>query len=269
MGRRLLLINIAILVGIGLLARHVTTNWQSFQTEHDIEKIVERVQPGKVIPVDEPSPAEPPQPFGVFADIPAKDLFAPDRRPQPEGPVVAETPPPLPRNPSLNGILNNEGKKQALLTVYDAPNNPRGRSRVVSVGDNVQGYTVTEIGDTSMKMRWKEVEIVVDMFDDAPKQPSPGPPKTIAVVTVVTIGSPAPAVETSSADAGGPEERRGVEAGVSAVQTAQRAGQASRTTAPGAPGRSPNTVRPADLPGTLGVPGGSVPFTSRTRRDNR
>jgi hypothetical protein len=283
MGRRLLLVNILILIGIVLTARHLTDAWSKFEDEKNPQKILRQVTgdgPREVEVVVPPLPAGP-QPYPDFAVIPEKDLFSPDRRPPPPPgveQVVAEKPPPLPKPPSLNGVLTNDGKRQALVTIYDQPNNTKGQSRLVAVGDTVQGYTVTEIADTILKMKWKEHEVVLDMFDAAPQQQAAVAKGKSAAVTVITIGSPSAPVETSAvAETGATDDRRGSEPAGSVPVPRQLGG-----TRGGAnnPSRSANPAAvPADNPaqgsGIVGVPSGagnsgeSVPFTGGVRRRNR
>jgi hypothetical protein len=282
MGRRLLLVNILILVGIFLTARHVTDAWRKFEEDKNPQKILRQATgdgPREVEIVVPPLPPGP-QPYPDFAVISEKDLFSPERRPPPPPSaeqLVVEKPPPLPKPPSLNGVMTNDGKKQALITIYDQPNNNKGQSRVVSVGDSVQGYTVTEIVDTILKMKWKDQEVVLDMFDAAPQQQAATAKGRSAAVTVITIGSPTEPVETSTTEAAAAEERRGIEPGGSSPMPRQLGG--ARGTASSA--RPANaTAGPADSPlppgsGIVGVPSGgtnsgdSVPFTGGVRRRNR
>jgi hypothetical protein len=176
----------------------------------------------------------------------------------------------------LNGVLKNEGKKQALLTIFEG-NNPKGTSRVVNVGDEVtQGYTVTEIGDTTLKMRWKEKdEILIDMFDATPQQQAAAPARSTAgVVTMITIGSAAAPVETTEASETAADERRGgIEVGVAGGQGV--AGQRGQGQGQGMRGDRRNQGSESmrggtGASGTLGFPSGSgsVPFTSGNQRRN-
>ncbi|RPI28314.1 MAG: hypothetical protein EHM61_05510 [Acidobacteria bacterium] len=278
MGRRLLLANVVLLVGIILLARYVADAWHQYDDKQNIKTVLAgaiRGRPAEVS-VKAPPPPEPPRPYPDFTVIPEKDLFMPERRPPP--PVTAEVKevaPALPKKPSLNGVTTNAGKKQALLTIFEG-NNPKGSTRVVSLGDDVQGYTVSEISDTTMKMRWKDVEILVDMFDSTPQQQAAAPAgRTSAAVTMITIGSAAAAVETVAASDNPADDRRGgIEVGVVGNQggtAGQRGpGQGGRT---GESNRGQMGGRGSSMggSGTMGFPSGgsnSVPFNSGTRRPN-
>jgi hypothetical protein len=281
MGRRLLLVNVLILLGIVVLARYVTNAWHSFEETQNVASALGNI--GNSTPndvsVEVPPPPEPPQAFPNFTVIAEKDLFMPERRPAPPTPPTpVEVAPKLAKNPSLNGVLKNEGKKQALLTIFEG-NNPKGTSRVVNVGDEVtQGYTVTEIGDTTLKMRWKEKdEILIDMFDATPQQQPAVPPRNaVAAVTMITIGSAAAPVETTEASETAADERRGgIEVGVAGGQgVAGQRGQGQGQGIRGDGGRrnqgSDSMRGGTGASGTLGFPSGSgsVPFTSGTQRRN-
>ncbi len=280
MGRRLLLVNVLILIGIVVLARYVTTAWQSFEETQNVGSVLSPIRNGKApdVSVTIPPPPEPHQAFPNYTVIAEKDLFMPERRPAPPPDQQAkETAPPMPKPPTLNGVLNNGGKKQALVTIFEG-NNPKGAPRQVSVGDDIQGWTVSEIADTTMKLRWKDDEKLIDMFDSTPQQQAAVPPRNAqAPVTMITIGSPTAPVETSNAEAAATEERRGADVGVSGNQggAGQRQGQGLVRGGQGDrrnPGSDSMRGGPAAPSGTLGFPApsgtSSVPFTSGTQRRN-
>ncbi len=278
MGRRLLFANVLILVVIVLLARYVTSAWQNFEETQNVTSVlgpVRAAQPTDAS-IEVPPPPEAPQAFPNFTVIAEKDLFMPERRPAPPpDQQAAVTPPPMPKNPSLNGVLNNGGKKQALVTIFEG-NNPKGTSRQVSVGDDIQGWTVSEIADTTMKLSWRDQEKLIDMFDASPQQQAAVPPRNAtAAVTVITIGSPAAPVETNAATEAAADERGGgVQVGVTGAQGGpggpRNQGQGTRGNAGrGNPGG--DTMRGGmggpGQSGTVGFPSsGSVPFTSGNRR---
>ncbi len=280
MGRRLLLVNVLILVGIVLLARYVTNAWQSFEETQNVTSVLGPVRGGQPpdASIEVPPPPEAPQAFPNFTVIAEKDLFMPERRPAPPpDQQAAVTPPPMPKNPSLNGVLNNGGKKQALVTIFEG-NNPKGTSRQVSVGDDIQGWTVSEIADTTMKLRWKEQEKLIDMFDATPQQQAAVPPRsTSAAVTVITIGSAAAPVETNVASEAAAADERG--GGIQVGITGGQGGPGQRVQGQGARGNTGRGNPGGDTmrggmggpgqSGTVGFPSSgssSVPFTSGNRR---
>lgn len=271
MGRRLLIVNVLILLGIVALAQYVTGAWRTFEETQNLGSLLSVAGSDKVkeVTIKVPPPGEPPLAYPNFTVIPERDLFMPERRPAPPPEEVkVEVAPKLAKNPSLNGVLNSGGKKQALVTVFEG-NNPKGTSRVVGVGDDIQGYTVAEIADTTLKMRWKDRdEILIDMFDATPQQQAAVAARSAsAAVTVITIGSAAAAVETSESTEPPPGERRGgLEVAVTGNQggsAGQRgAGQGIRQGQMGA-----GSIGGGMVGGSMGAGGtGSVPFTSGTRR---
>jgi hypothetical protein len=271
-----LFINLLILAGILLIAKQVTSAWQTYEQENNLERIVktpDRSQEAQARE-DAVSPPEAGRPYPEFMVVGEKDLFLPDRRPLPPEPqnAVVEKPPALPKKPSLNGVFSTGGKRQAMITVYENAQS-RGQSRFVNVGDNVQGYTVGEINDTTLKLRWKDQEELIDMLDAAPQQASAVPAAVQAQVTVITIGAAVAAVDTSRpADApGGPEDRRGSDTVVTGGQggavgrtapAARQPGGASRSSR-GAPMSDRGTFSTAPS-GVLGFPGAgsAVPFSN-------
>jgi len=269
------------------MARYVTNTWHEFEETQNLGSVLGNVGTGHHprASVEVPPPPEPPQAYPNFTIIAEKDLFMPERRPAPPpDEVKTEVAPKLAKNPSLNGILNNGGVKQALITVFEG-NNPKGASRSVGVGDEVQqGYAVTEIADTSMKMRWRDAdEILIDMFDASPQQQAAVPPRNAsAAVTVITIGSAAAPVETTtSTEAAADEGRGGLEVGVAGGQAG--AGQRGQGQGQGLRGGTNRGNLGSDAmrggtggmggtgTGTMGFPSSgnsSVPFTSGNRRRN-
>ncbi len=55
------------------------------------------------------------------------------------------------------------------MTIFENQNS-KGQSRLMSIGDVINGWTIAEIEGTSLKLRWKDQEKVIDMFDSAPQQ---------------------------------------------------------------------------------------------------
>jgi hypothetical protein len=276
MGRRLLMVNVLILTGIVVLARYVTNAWREFDDTQNVSTVLDRVAGGKPAPesasVEVPPPPEAPLAFPNFTVIAEKDLFMPERRPAPPpDQQAAEVPPPMPKDPMLNGVLNNAGQKQAMVTIFEGKN-PKGASRIVNIGDDIQGWTVSEIADTTMKLRWKDQEKLIDMFDASPQQQAAVPARNAtAAVTVITIGSPAAPVETTTATEVAADERAGgIQVGVAGgqgVQGQRGPGQGMRGNA-GRGNLGGDTMRG----GTSGLGSGtvsggtSVPFTSGNRR---
>jgi hypothetical protein len=229
MGRRIFLLNLLILAAVVLLARQLTHSWQEYEHSHSLREVIGDV-PAGAVEFEAPramalGPAYGPGEYQVIGD---RNLFSPERRPEmvaAAAPVV-EQPPPMPRNPTLNGVSMIGGNRQAILTSYDPTSQAQSRL-VVNVGDKVQGWTVEEIGDTVVKLSWKDHEKVIDMWDAPGPQPQMAG-RAEAPVTVIRVGSAPAAVETTSPEAVLAEERQGLVVGV--------AGQSGQTMRPGGAG---------------------------------
>jgi hypothetical protein len=98
----------------------------------------------------------------------------------------------------------------------------------VGLGENVQGYQVAEIGDTTLTLQWNDYREIIDLLDAEPKaRIAAAPGRGRSAVNIIRIGSKAAAVETGNGDRGA-EER-----GLSAVATtrAERAAAQGMTAA--------------------------------------
>jgi len=294
MGRKFLVINLLILAGVVFLSRYLTSEWKSFEEQNNVQRVLDKAKknPGPVPDLEPTPPPLPAQPYPDFTVIPENDLFMAERRPpSPEVIKPPEQEPQFPKPPALNGVLNGNGKTQALMTIFENQNS-KGQSRIMSIGDVISGWTITEIKETSVKLTWKDHEKVIDMFDSAPQQPSAAPQSMAkAAVTVITIGSAAAAVETVEASAppggeggGGPGLVVGVSGGQGGANQGgqQRGGQGGLSSSRGGrgvgsagssrSGRMGNTSGQGGMQGgsgVMGVPGGggSVPFNSGVRRN--
>ncbi|MDA2933890.1 hypothetical protein MYX82_06055 [Acidobacteria bacterium AH-259-D05] len=240
MKQRVVFINFFILIGIILFAARFTSAWESFEQTHSLDQMVNSAQTefrgaGQL----GAEPMEPPPPFSDFIVISERNLFAEDRRPpsveeeeeEPEAEIVEEEPPKWAGRPTLYGVSVVGGKRQAILTVFEG--NPATQQlRTIHVGDLVQGYTVAEIGDTIVRLRWKDREEIIDVADaqGSTVEPRKG---TVASVTVITVGSAPEAVQKTTTKAAGQQEGTGIEVSVVAGQANQAAGgQARRNQAP-------------------------------------
>jgi len=283
MGRKFIAINLLILAGVVLLSRYLTSEWKSFEATNNVQRVLDKAKKnaGSVPELEPLPPPVTPHPYPDFTVIPEKDLFMAERKPpSPEAPQPVEEAPKFPKPPALNGVLNLNGKTQAMVTIFESPN-AKGQSRTLSVGDAINGWSIAEIKETSLTLRWKDQQKVVDMFDSAPQQASAAPQAMArAPVTVITIGSSVAAVETVAASepAGGTEEKPGITVGVAGGQpganTGQRGGQTGQIGPGGSRGATgssrggySNRSGRATGAGTVGTAGGSsVPFSSGVRR---
>jgi hypothetical protein len=202
--RKILLINLLLLMGVAGLSYHLVEAWEAFESQRNLAAILASAE-RQLGPAEEPAvTAAPPEvQLPDLSVISERDLFRPERRPPAEVPAdtaVVEAPK-FPKRPQMQGASEVNGERRALLTIYDTPKSP-GDLRQVAKGDLVQGYTVTDITDTTVVLQWNDVREVIDMFDAEPGAPQPqvqAARKGVSV-NIIRVGTKHAAVETSSSE---------------------------------------------------------------------
>lgn len=220
MRRRILLMNLSLLVAVMLLGSHLVSGWRAFEERNNLEGIMKEPAAPVAASGAEVQPPPAPRPMGDFQVIHDRNLFLQGRRPesaeqqaqaQPQAPV-------FPKKPVLNGVSTLGGKKRAFLTVFESASDA-GKSQLVGVGDKVQEWVVSAIEDTTLTLQWNDQTEVIDMMD----APRPQQARAQAAVNVISVGSAAAAVETiKGGTVAKPEEKKGVEVvgvGQDVVQT--------------------------------------------------
>jgi hypothetical protein len=269
--RRVLLLNLLLLVAVIVCAQQLISAWASFSQEHDLERIVASAQQGaraeQIAPVE--LKGNPALVHDYFV-ISERDLFRSDRRPKLEDDAeeVVQEAPKFPKRPEMHGATTSGGTRKAFLTVFDSAND-KGDTRTVGIGDAVQGYTVSEITDTTLTLRWNEQVELIDMLDASSVPQAARPAPKMAVVNIIRIGSRHAAVESTTASTPEPAESRGLQVGVvggqrtgvGAASARGMTGGASRmpgsATATGRAGRMGTTSSGRSFPSTVGT-GGSI-----------
>jgi hypothetical protein len=246
MKRRVVVINFCMLVGIILMALRFISAWESFEEASSLEQIVNRTE-GRDSALLDVEPMSPSPPFSDFIVISERNLFSEDRRPpavegeeeEPEVEIVVEEPPTWTDRPALHGMSVVGGKRQAILTAFEGPQG--GQLRTVSVGDSVQGYTIVEIGNSMVRLKWKDQEEFLDMADSHGIIPTKALSIPAASVTVITVGAAPAAVQKASGKATGQPQGTGIQVSVVSGQS-NPAGDAQA-------GRSPNQAGSASAEG--------------------
>ena len=246
MKRRVVFINFFMLMGISLMAIRFISAWENFEEAYSLEQIVNRTE-GWDAPLPGIEPMSPSLPFSDFIVISERNLFSEDRRPPAveeeeeeegtEGEIVEEEPPKWTDRPFLHGLSVVNGKRQAILTATEA--GQPAQVRTVYVGDSVQCYRVTEIGDSVVRLRWKDHEELLDMSEAHMSVPAEINKGTAAVITVITVGAAPAAVQTVSGKPDGQPQGTGIEVSVVSGQATPPTGSASagERRAPRTPGR--------------------------------
>lgn len=212
--KRILLINIFLLAAMSILSYNLYTDWQEYRQSRPLERIVARVagqSNDNNIAFDNYPDQEARRLQNDFYTIAANDLFHPDRRPPDEeesGDGGRSAAPQFPKDPEMQGVIESEGEKKALLTVYEDRSNASGESRIVGINDTVQGWTVAEITDTTTTLRWEEETEVIDIFSSGSGEGSPArPPQgSKTAVNIIKIGNRQSAVEATRLETTTPGE---------------------------------------------------------------
>jgi hypothetical protein len=270
-GKRILLLNTLILVGIMICAHQLISGWRDFEAEQNLEQVVSRLssQPiavsGDLAGFAGAERVE--RDFLVVAD---RNLFSPERRPEVmgESEEEGEKAPEFPRRPKMSGVTERGGERLAFLTVFESKKDS-GRTEQVGVGTVVQGYVVTEITDTTLTLTWNDQNVLIDMLDSEPSKPPARAPAKVAALNIIRIGSKVAAVETTAPEAAPPEEGRGLQVGVVGGQAAAgraggrtglsgRSGMMGRGGGAGSSlGRGSQSMGRQGFPSTVGGLGGS------------
>ena len=251
MRQGILLLNLLLVAGVALLGQRLISNWSHFQ-ESTRQEVYQRINRSPAPPEEASFGQEVARPFNHYLEIHERNLFKPERRPDPVEtgtPVVSRKPPPLPIKPTLHGVSTIRGEQRAFLTVFAGKKN-QGESRTVTLGDMVQGYRVGEITPTTVTLVWNHHTELIDIMDSkkgkqakksASKQAGSG------TVNIVTVGSTRAAVETVAASV--PPAEEAARAAVSPTAGQQRirtGGAASR-------GRTNRTGRQGTAAGRTGA----------------
>jgi hypothetical protein len=236
MARRAFLINLVLFAGVLLASYRLYIDWRAFEQNRNLARILQEAETASPAPPHSALVLEREVPLHDFWVIGERNLFDPDRgRGEPaETQAAEEKPPEFPKEPLLQGITETDEGKRAYVIVFDNPRS-QGDLRTIAPGDNLQGYTVAEITDSAVILRWKEVSRVIDLFGGDSQPPPAGGGQRTASVNIIRIGSQQTAVETSSA----PENVVG-EAGGGRVGNVMRPTGGTSATAGG--GRSPRDL---------------------------
>jgi hypothetical protein len=223
-GKKILLLNVLILIGILVCARELISGWQRFESQQNLDAVVERAaaQTAAVPEEDGVLDGEENLQHDFFV-VAERNLFRPERRPESleEAETAAEQAPEFPKRPKMSGVTERDGERLALLTTYETKNDA-GRTEEVGLGEVVQGYFVTEITDTTLTLTWNDQNVIVDMLDSEPSKPVSKAPAKVAALNIIRIGSKVAAVESTASEAVAADEGRGLQVGIVGGQAAGR-----------------------------------------------
>lgn len=225
MGRKILLINSTVLATIAFLVQYLLSSWGAFE-----DQVVTRSNLATpAIELSKVPQAELVQPLPNFMLVPEKNLFTVERTSTSSQESVDDQVdrPKLAKWPDLLSVSMFAGTRQAELNVYTGGRGQRSEQHVVSIGDIVQGYLVSDIQDDRLVLAWEDFshELTVSVATNKKKKAA-----AKQAVNIITIGAAGAAVETTTVAS---EESRGLE--VSAVGDRRgRVGRESQDQAGGA-----------------------------------
>ena len=221
MGRKLVILNIVMLVAILVLAQNLVTSWDEFVKEQ-----VPLFPEGPEVAFKEARLPENPEPISSFLDIAASDLFKENRGQDPSKGLESEDgePPELDPEPTLNSVITFGEEKTAVLSVSRGRRN-RGPWEELKVkpGDDVQGYTVLEIADDRIVLSWQDYQREIFLNASAPQARKIATPGGRGP-NIIVVGSPGAAVETTTVTVTD-QEGRGVRVGSVGQGTRRVAGR--------------------------------------------
>lgn len=281
-GKKLLLLNLLILLGVLVCAEELISGWREFESQQNLAQVVARAssQPVETVPDGSRLLDGTERLHHDFFVVAERNLFAPERRLEAvdEAEEAAAQAPEFEQRPRINGVTERGGERLALLTIYESKKDS-GRTELVAVGGDVNGYTVTEITDTALTLTWNDHNVVIDMLDSEPAKPVAKAPPKIAALKIIRIGSKVAAVESTSPEAVAAEEGRGLQVGVVGGQAAGqrtggrtglagRGGMMDRSSGAGNLGRSRQGMgsQGRGFPSTVGGLGGRQSMPNQQRR---
>ena len=252
--------NLLLLLGVILLGERLKNDWETFEGTSNLVSVVNgMLQQEEVAVPSVVASMEQPQSFPNFMVIWEKNLFREERRPEAgsiaeEGEQADRKAPEWRVRPLLHGVSEVGEKKQAIMTVHKNKSK-LGQLRTVEIGDEVQGYTVTGIEDTVVRLNWQKREETIDMADTEPSQLSGEADAKIAAVTVIMVGAAPKAVQAAAktTSQSEQEQKRGLQVavvgGLSRQRVQGRTGQRAQS------GRDQSGRTAGGRPGSGGLTG--------------
>ncbi len=186
--RRLLILNLILFAVVVSAAVRLHNDWVMFEASH---------QPGTIQPEPEVLPkvaattaVRAPAPLD-WTDIPSHNPFSFDRT---DIAILEPSAPPKPPGPKpiLFGTMSLGNNRMAMV----AQGKPGNRNyRPMKIGEVVDGWTITQILDTSIIIRADSIEDSVLMNDAVAQVPREYTTRTAApaATSVISVGQPTPA----------------------------------------------------------------------------
>ena len=188
MTRNWIVVNLALLLIAGLLGRELYVSVKRFNRENDLSKLQPTHDPKKITPGDGLPALPPARQYNAaeFAAIPGENIFSESRGKEDKVDTPAPETPPLAVKPVLVGVTISGDQRRASIVDPTVPGTAR-RSQTKRIGDNYQGYTITEITTSQIVLTSGTRREIISLHDGA-KRPAPGGKTAIIATRVVSIG---------------------------------------------------------------------------------
>src|SRR5271168_1038744 len=167
MSRRLILLDILLLVAAGWLGWQLRQQWSA---ERDRELALARYRE-KAVPVQALAPLVKPTPFeaGLYADVAQNNLFSKDRNPNVilPAPPAPPPPPPVPPFPVARGVMLWEGVPPTIVLSEHAGGPQKG----YHPGDKIGPWQVTALDSRYVTFAWNDKEFkkrIDELLDHTP-----------------------------------------------------------------------------------------------------
>lgn len=158
MKRKLLLLNLVLLLALGAAVWQLRQDWLAARARE--QALLHRhVAPPPLPPVIFSKPADPVM-AASFADIAQKMLFSKDRNPDVVVEVKAAPPKPMPPLPLLYGVMQLPGGATAIMSEKTG-----GRHLGIHPGDKVGEFTLLDVNRDDITLEWDGKQLVKKIDD--------------------------------------------------------------------------------------------------------
>ena len=167
MNRKIVLLNLALLVAIAALGWMLRRHW--VEGEAQARALVsQKAQPQAVMPPPAPAPVPAVSPAD-YLEVATKTLYSSDRNPNVivDAPKPPPPPPPMPALPVYYGQMAFGGDPVVVLTIAGAP-----EQKSYSVGQKVGDFTLVAFNRESITLDWNGKAVERKLDELAPK-PAP------------------------------------------------------------------------------------------------
>jgi hypothetical protein len=157
MKRKLLLLNLALIISLLLLIQQFHSRRNQFNQTHDLRLLTAKPDPSPLSPKPGVKTGASPNFFPIVTNL----ILTPDRTDiiPPEPPPAAPPKKVLPPKPILSGIFRLGGEEFVLMVSNDPQQ--RGAQKRLKQGESFDNYVLVSILDQRVKMKYEEEEVEI------------------------------------------------------------------------------------------------------------